>query len=133
MTEVGASPLADVPWLAELPRQIRLKYLTPLNRWTTLSHPPVRCLCAVTGNRREESLVWRELLVHYDVADVASVVFRDQYGCWAFLELWRTGSSAAFGGSDARVLTAIAEPMTAALRRCQAMTFELEAPPAERR
>ncbi len=25
-TSVGASPLADVPWLSELPRHIRLKY-----------------------------------------------------------------------------------------------------------
>ncbi|MGI8631818.1 MAG: hypothetical protein ACR2NA_04630 [Solirubrobacterales bacterium] len=31
VTEVGSSPLADVPWLPELPRQIRLKYLTPLS------------------------------------------------------------------------------------------------------
>jgi hypothetical protein len=33
--EVGSAPLADVPCLHELPRLIRLKYLT--NRWTTLS------------------------------------------------------------------------------------------------
>lgn len=32
-TEVGCSPLADVPGLPELPRLIMLKYLTPLNRW----------------------------------------------------------------------------------------------------
>jgi DNA-binding CsgD family transcriptional regulator len=132
VTEVGGSPLADVPWLAELPQQIRLKYLTPLNRWTTLSQPPVGCLRAVTGDRPEESLVWRELLVRYDVSDVASVVFRDTYGCWAFLELWRTGSTPPFGDTDADVLAAIAEPVTSALRRCQGRTFELDAPPPER-
>src|ERR671921_419837 len=40
------------------------------------------------------SLLWRELLCDYDVTDVASVVFRDGFGCWAFLELWRTARRA---------------------------------------
>ncbi len=132
VTEVGSSPLADVPWLPELPRQIRLKYLTPLNRWTNLSQPPVGGLRSATRDRPEESLVWRELLVRYDVTDVASVVFRDRYGCWAFLELWRTHSTLPYGGADADVLSAIAEPVTTALRRCQARTFDLDAPPQER-
>ncbi len=132
VTEVGASPIADVPWLPEVPRQIKLKYLTPLNRWTTLSQPPVGCLRLVTGDRPEESLVWRELLVHYGVSDVASVVFRDRYGCWAFLELWRTRSTHPFGDAEADVLSAIAEPVTTALRRCQARTFEFDAPSPER-
>jgi DNA-binding CsgD family transcriptional regulator len=132
VTEVGSSPLAEVPWLAELPRQIRLKYLTPLNRWTNLSHPPVACLHSATGGRPEQSLVWRELLVRYDVTDVASVVFRDRFGCWAFLELWRTGSTPPYDTADADVLAAITEPVTAALRRCQSRTFELDAPSPER-
>src|SRR5258708_12811040 len=38
-TEVGCSPLADVPCLPELPRLIMLKYLTPFNRWTRLKRP----------------------------------------------------------------------------------------------
>lgn len=130
-TEVGSSPVADVPWLGELPQQIRLKYLTPLNRWTALSRPPVGCLRSVTGDRPQESLVWRELLVRYGVTDLASVVFRDRYGCWAFLELWRTGPTP-YDATDADALAAIAEPLTTALRRCQARTFELDAPPAER-
>jgi hypothetical protein len=71
--------------LAELPRQIRLKYLTPLNRWTQLAQPPVACLRAATGDHLGESLVWREPLVHYDVSDAAWVVFRDRFGYWAFL------------------------------------------------
>ena len=127
VTEVGSAPLADVPWLGELPRQIQLKYLTPLNRWTTLSQPPVRCLRSVTGDCPEQSLVWRELLVRYDVTDVASVVFRDRYGCWAFLELWRARSTHPYGDADAEVLSAITAPVTTALRRCQARTFEFDA------
>jgi len=41
-TEVGCSPLADVPCLPELPRLIMLNYLTPLNRWTRLKGPVAR-------------------------------------------------------------------------------------------
>ena len=128
-TEVGGSPLADVPWLSELPRQIRLKYLTPLNRWTGLDEPPVACLRAVTCEHPDQSLVWRELLANHGVSDVASVVFRDRFGCWAFLELWRMGSN--FSEADAGVLVAVNGTVTTALRRCQARTFELEAPESE--
>ena len=41
-TSVGSSPLADVPCLPELPRLIRLKYLTEVNRWT-ICGPRLRC------------------------------------------------------------------------------------------
>lgn len=121
-TEVGCAPLADVPCLSELPRLIRLKYLTAVNRWTGLDGPVARL-----GGRREESLLWREMLVDYGVGDVASVVFRDRFGCWAFLELWRT-ARAPFTEKEAGFLDAIAAPVTDALRRCQAHTFD-ELPP----
>lgn len=129
VTEVGGAPLADVPWLELLPRQILLKYLTPLNRWTGLGEPPVACLRAVTGDNPDQSLVWRELLVGHGVCDVASVVFRDRYGCWAFLELWRMDAS--FSDADAEALLAINSSVTTALRRCQARTFEMDAPVSE--
>src|SRR5215472_17909950 len=89
-TEVGSDPLADVPCLAELPKLIRLKYLTEINRWTRLSGAVAR-LQAMTGGQPERSLVWRELLASYHVSDIASVVFRDRFGCWGFLDLWRIG------------------------------------------
>ncbi|MBW3651159.1 MAG: helix-turn-helix transcriptional regulator [Actinobacteria bacterium] len=125
-TEVGCAPLADVPCLPELPRLIRLKYLTTVNRWTGLD-PPVARLRAATGDRPERSLVWRELLADYGVGDVASVVFRDRFGCWAFLDLWRTDPDARFTDAEARFLAAITGSITGALRRCQARTFALPA------
>ncbi|MFZ0218244.1 MAG: LuxR family transcriptional regulator, partial [Candidatus Dormiibacterota bacterium] len=64
-----------MPCLPELPRLIRLKYLTHTNRWTRLD-VPVALLSAATGGRPERSLVWRELLSQYGVTDVASLVFR---------------------------------------------------------
>lgn len=130
-TEVGCSPLADVPCLQELPRLIRLKYLTAVNRWTRLDVPAAR-LGAATGDQRERSLVWQEMLASYGVNDVASVVFRDRFGCWAFLELWRIDSGARFTDAEAEFLTGMAAPVTEALRRCQARTFELVASAPDR-
>ena len=128
-TEVGAAPLADVPCLPELPRLIRLKYLTTVNRWTGLDRP-VALLQAAPGQTREDSLVWRELLCAHDVNDVASLVFRDRFGCWGFLDLWRQGSNSRFTEDDMLFLDAITEPVTEALRRGQARTFDEATVPA---
>jgi DNA-binding CsgD family transcriptional regulator len=128
-TEVGSAPLADVPCLPELPRLIRLKYLTPINRWTHLDGP-VALLTASTGGRLERSLVWREMLAQHGVTDVASMVFRCRYGCWGFLDLWRCDPHGGFTTGDVDFLGAVAKPITAALRRCQAATFSLSAPPS---
>jgi DNA-binding CsgD family transcriptional regulator len=125
-TEVGAAPLADVPrpLVHELPRLVRLKYLTPVNRWTRLD-VPVGLLRVATSGQRERSLLWRSLLRRYDVGDVASLVFRDRFGCWGFLDLWRLGSDAAFADQEAERLASIVGPVTAALRRCQRRSFAL--------
>lgn len=126
-TEVGCAPLADVPCLPELPRLIRLKYLTAKNRWTRIEAP-----VALLGAQRDASLVWRDMLAGYGVDDVASVVFRDRFGCWAFLELWRLGPARPFTDADSAFLTAVAAPVTEALRRCQARTFDDVPAPPER-
>ena len=123
-TEVGGAPIADVPILPELPLAIRLKYLTTVNRWTQLD-VPVALLRAGTEEHRERSLIWRELLDRYAVNDVASLVFRDRFGCWGFLDLWRSDSGDRFTNDEAEFLAAIAEPVTEALRRCQARTFDV--------
>ena len=130
-TEVGSAPVAEVPCLPELPRLIRLKYLTSVNRWTHLDGA-VGLLAATTAGRLEHSLLWRELLSDYAVSDVASLVFRCRYGCWGFLDLWRCGSSGTFTPSDASFLAELAKPVTEALRRCAAMTFGLVGPSMHR-
>jgi DNA-binding CsgD family transcriptional regulator len=124
-TSVGAAPLADVPCLPELPALIRLKYLTEINRWTTLGSPPVALLQAATAGTPSRSLLWQDLLSGYGVTDVASVVFRDRFGCWGFLDLWRSGTSAGFSDADAAWLNQIARPVTTALRRSQAQAFAI--------
>lgn len=125
-TSVGTSPLADVPWLSDLPRQIRLKYQTPVNRWTGLKRDPVALLHQATRGNLAASMVWRELLADYGIGDVASMVFRDRFGCWAFLELWRSRNQGPFPQDSARFLADLARPITAALRRTQAITFAAE-------
>jgi len=122
-TSVGAAPVADVAWLAELPCQIRLKYLTRVNRWTALGGASVALLQESTRGELSRSLVWAELLHRYAVTDAASVVFEDRYGCWAFLELWRSGAAPGFTRAEAAFLAGVVEPLTSALRRCHAATF----------
>jgi DNA-binding CsgD family transcriptional regulator len=123
-TEVGCDPVADVPCMPQLPKLIRLKYATETNRWTSMSTPVARLLDA-TGGDPTESLVWRELLAAYDVVDMASLVLRDRFGCWAFLDLWRVRPTQPFTERDAEYLRAIAAPVTEALRRVQAETFHI--------
>jgi DNA-binding NarL/FixJ family response regulator len=125
-TEVGSDPLADVPCLTELPRLIRLKYSTETNRWTGLA--TVGRLYADTSGHPERSLVWRELLSDYEVADVASVVYRDRFGCWGFLDLWRTGPGRLFTDKEAEYLTVVSPKVTEILRRSQAQTFTAAQP-----
>jgi DNA-binding CsgD family transcriptional regulator len=122
-TSVGSQPLADVPCLPELPRLIELKYRTEINRWTSLGGQPVARLHEAAGGDLSRSLLWRELLSRYGIVDVASVVFRDQFGCWGFLDLWRDATAAPFGPDEAAFLADIAPTVTAALRRSQAAAF----------
>ena len=121
-TSVGSSPLADVPCLPELPQSIRLKYLTTVNRWTSLPCGAVS-LAGATGGDLSQSLIWRELLCRYQVSDIASSVYRDRFGCWGFLDLWRTQGSPPFRAADIEFLDQIAGPVTAALRHSQARAF----------
>ena len=132
-TSVGSSPLAEVPCVTELPRLIRLKYLTVVNRWTTLDAGSVGRLREATDGDLTRSLLWRELLVGYDVGDIASLVFRDAFGCWGFLDLWRCDPAAGFGEDEASFLAEVLTPVTGALRRCQADSFVARSPDEVRR
>jgi len=123
-TKVGTAPLAEVPDLAALPRLIRLKYTTTLNRWTALPRGRCATLAAATGGDLSSSPLWRNLLAGYGVTDVASVVFADQFGCWGFLDLWRCGGpEPRFTRVEQALLGSLTPTLTAALRGAQAATF----------
>lgn len=125
-TSVGCAPLADVPsaLLPALPGLIRLKYLTRVNRWTALG-AAAASLVGATGGEPARSRLWRELLAGHGVVDMASCVFRDRFGCWGFLDLWRTGG-VPFADAELAYLTGVVPGVTRALRRCQADTFVVD-------
>jgi DNA-binding CsgD family transcriptional regulator len=127
-TCVGAAPLADIPpsLLARLPELIRLKYLTTVNRWTTVEGRPA-FLHEATGGELSRSLIWREALRHESIVDVATIVFRDRFGCWGFLDLWR--DTEPFDQHDADFLADRAHAITTSIRQSLATTF-VSAPPA---
>jgi DNA-binding CsgD family transcriptional regulator len=129
VTAVGCSPLAEVPDLSMLPDLIRLKYLTSVNRWTTLASTAT--LLDTTDGQPEQSLIWRERLAGLGIRDVLSAVFRDRFGCWGFLDLWRRDH--AFTGSEVAAVTAALPAITLLLRQVQAAELSADdAPPAPR-
>jgi DNA-binding CsgD family transcriptional regulator len=67
--------------------------------------------------------MWGEALRDHGVADIVSSVYRDRFGCWGFLDLWRLAPAAPFTDAEAAFLGGIAAPVTAALRRRQADAF----------
>jgi DNA-binding CsgD family transcriptional regulator len=124
-TEVAASPLATVPEavMPQLPGLIRRRYATLINRWDLLE-VPVASLHEATGGALDDSLLHREVLGPSGVGDVATVVFRDRFGCWGFLDLWRAQDDPPFTRGDLERLAEDAPVITDALRRCQARSFD---------
>src|SRR6185295_13376403 len=57
-TSVGSSPVAETPSMADLPTLIRLKYVTPINRWTSLDASTPATLVETTGGDRSRSRIW---------------------------------------------------------------------------
>lgn len=76
-TATGISPLARVPCPEELPLLIRLKYLTPMGRWTQLaeSASPVTSLLQASNGEPSKSPVWDGVLKRHGVSDVLFTVF----------------------------------------------------------
>ncbi len=103
VTRIGTSPLADIPGLSwpDLPALIQSRYL----RWTNL----------LVG---ADPVVWRRT----DDVEVLTAVFADRFGCWAWLDLWRTSSSP-FTSNERDLVASVVPPLTTALRSAQARTF----------
>jgi len=125
-TTVGSAPLADVRCLPELPRLIGLRYRTTVNRWTTLE--AADSVFRATDGDPSRSLVWREMLQQHGVGDVATVAFRDGFGLWGWVDLWRSHGAAPFSPDEIGFLADVRAPITAALRRAQARHFAEPAP-----
>ena len=124
-TEVATAPFAIVPdrVMAHLPAVVRHRYLTTLNRWDAME-VPVDSLHRATDGDLSKSLLHREVLGPNGIGDVASLVFRDRFGCWAFLDLWREAGDRPFTETELAVLAEDVPAITGALRRCQARSFD---------
>ncbi len=130
-TTVGCSPVAEVPDLATLPTLIRLKYLTPVNRWTGLPPSGGATLQQTTQGRPERSLIWREHLAGLGILDVYSGVYADRFGFWGFLDLWRRSH---FDDDEVAVLAGAGPVITSLLRGVQAAAFAaVPRPPGQHR
>jgi DNA-binding CsgD family transcriptional regulator len=127
-TNIGVSPLAEVPSIEDVSDVIRLKYLTQVGRWTEISQ--VTTLLAATDGDLRRSRQWREILDRYGVRDVLSTTFRDAHGQWGFLDMWRTG--AVFLDADAALLRGVLPVLTRQLRVSQRRQFEVHGPVVQR-
>jgi DNA-binding CsgD family transcriptional regulator len=117
-TCVGSSPHASVPDIEDLPRLIRLKYRE--HGWTSIPANAVTSWTDSSSGRAGED-AWRAHLQQYGVRDVAAAVFRDDGGCWGFLDLWRRGEP--FRRDELDLLRSALRPVPAALRHCLAASF----------
>jgi DNA-binding CsgD family transcriptional regulator len=133
VTCVGTSPLADVPMLSwpRLPELGLLRYLTTINRWPELRRAGTLAasLHASTQGNLTQSVMWRDALDGMGVTDVASAVFADRFGCWAWLDLWRCGGT--FTDGEVELLRRLTGPVTEGIRAAQARTFVEDAEPVE--
>ena len=132
-TEVATSPLAAVPepLMVQLPGVVRRRYLTTVNRWDRMD-VPVASLYQATHGDPGKSLLYREMLGPAGIGDIASIVFRDRFGIWAFLDLWRFDSDAPFADGELAILAEDVAVITAALRHCQARSFDEPSPTPQR-
>jgi DNA-binding CsgD family transcriptional regulator len=122
-TSVGAAPYAEVPCFSELPTLIRLRYASRFNRWTLLHGATSVHLQDHLPPTGQRVLDWCSFVSGYGISDIATAVFRDRFGCWGWLDLWRNGRTGRFEEAEVGLLSAICEPVTSGLRRCQASTF----------
>jgi DNA-binding CsgD family transcriptional regulator len=112
-TTVGTAPLAEVPCLDKLHRLVALRY-TSGRRWTA-GDPGVPYRPVLPGSELAR------FIADYGPYDVVSVAFRDRFGWWGFLDLWRHGDE--FDGGECERLGLLAPSVTAALRASRAATF----------
>jgi DNA-binding CsgD family transcriptional regulator len=93
---------------------------------------PVASLYQATDGDPGQSLLHREVLGPAGIGDIASIVFRDRFGIWAFLDLWRFDTDSPFLDKELTALADDVATITDALRRCQARSFDQPSPTPER-
>lgn len=128
-TEVGTAPIAEVPGFGreDLPSLIRARYCAREHRWTASA--PVATHRPGSGDADGSPDEWMSLLRRREVHEVATLVFRDRFGCWSFLDLWRIGGR--FTPGELAALRAQIPLVTRHLRRCVALSIAPRPPRAK--
>ena len=128
-TCTGMSPMARIPCPGELPLLITLKYLTEAGRWTSLlaGGPLAVTLQTATGGNPARSPLWDGILRRYEVTDVLSTAFGDKYGCWGWLDLWRSADAGLFTDTESTFLATAAPVIAAGLRQSRAEQMRRDA------
>jgi DNA-binding CsgD family transcriptional regulator len=106
---------------AELPGLVRARYLARGTRWTDLLEAGV----PVRSSGPDKQVGWRR----DGVVDVLTAVFADRFGCWAWLDLWRT-TREPFTANDRERIARAVPALTTGLRTAQARTFVATGPVA---
>jgi DNA-binding CsgD family transcriptional regulator len=126
VTRVATSPLADLPRLPwpRLPELIRWRYQTRLNRWDELLDHGVASssLLRATEGALERSAMWQHVQRELGVIDALAAPFGDRYGCWGWVDLWRT-TGEPFIDAELSILGSIGRSITAGLRAAVSRTF----------
>ncbi len=134
VTGIGTSPMATIPGLPwpRLPELIRARYLTTVNRWTTMGASAVRAesLHRATDGDLTRSGFWCAIPPELRVTDVVTLVFTDRFGLWSWLDLWRMYPSPIFADDEIARLATITPTVTTALRERQAAAFADDDAPA---
>jgi|GEM_PF-3261920 len=120
-TTVGALSLGELPEGVDLAESTRLRYLTPVTRWTAIPQGEARRLMASTGDHPEASAQWRDLLSRFHVRDQLSIVFADNRGTWGFLELFRQGID--FTAAEQALAASFSAQVVAMIRRIHGESF----------
>lgn len=123
-TCVGRAATVEPPDPTTVPELVRLKYTTLAQRWTGLSTD--RVVTVAADREQPHGALWDEVLRPSGVTDALTLVLRDPYGCWGYLDLWRT--SGPFRREEIGLLTGLSPLLTRAVRRAVASTFATASP-----
>ena len=118
-TTASSVAVAAVPFWEAVPQMLRLQ---ARKHATLLDGPTVWSPTA--ADRSTDA--WTQVFGPHGVTDELTAVLADEFGCWGYLELWRTGG--AFTDAERDSVRARIPALTAPLRAAQAAAFSAPAP-----
>lgn len=102
-----------------MPRLVSLTELEQAGHRAQLARAatPARTVMRATNGKPERSRWWAESIGPLGLGDQIMVACRDGYGCWGWLEAYRSSDAPGFAEADTGLLGELARPLGAALRK----------------